>query len=127
MSNTSEYRQGSDRRRQSRGGRRAGDQWDFAPLVLLIGDEDPVTSMAEAVLAKLRFAVTTSKTVDSALKVVAGIRPNIVVAGAEAASRVRREAPEPLPIVIMTDEMRRDAEALIPAIRETLRTAAVVH
>ena len=82
--------------------------------------------MAEAVLAKLRFAVTTSKTVDSALKVVAGIRPNIVVAGAEAASRVRREAPEALPIVIMTDEMRRDAEALIPAIRETLR-AAVVH
>jgi len=82
--------------------------------------------MAEAVLAKLRFAVTTSKTVDGALKVVAGIRPNIVVAGAEAAQRVRSEAPDPLPIVVMTDEMRTNAEALIPAIRETLR-AAVVH
>ena len=82
--------------------------------------------MAEAVLAKLRFAVTTSKTVDGALKVVAGIRPNIVVAAADAANRVRAEAPEQLPIVVMTDEMRRDAEVLIPAIRETLR-ASVVH
>ena len=82
--------------------------------------------MAEAVLAKLRFAVTTSKTVDGALKVVAGIRPNLVVAGAEAARRVRSEAPGELAIVVMTDEMRENAEALIPAIRETLR-ASVMH
>ena len=90
--------------------------------MLLIGDEDPVTSMAEAVLAKLRFAVATS--VDDALKVVTGIKPDIVVAGAETAERVRASAPEGLAVVVMTDEMRRDPEVLIPAIRATLRALA---
>jgi DNA-binding response OmpR family regulator len=89
--------------------------------VLLIGDDGPVTGMAEAVLARLRFAVTTSKTVEEALKVVPGIRPDIIVAGADAAERVRREAPEHLSVVVMTEAMRQDPEVLIPAIRETLR------
>ena len=122
MSNTSEHRQGPDRRRQARGGRRANDYGEFSPLVLLIGDDGPVTSMAEAVLAKLRFAVTTSKTVDDALKVLEGLRPDIVVAGSEAADRVRREAPDGPSVVVMTEAMRRDPEVLIPAIRETLRS-----
>ncbi len=124
MSTSSEHRQGPDRRRQPRGGRRTGDHGDFSPLVLLIGDEDPVTSMAEAVLAKLRFAVATSRSVDDALKVVTGIKPDIVVAGAETAERVRASAPEGLAVVVMTDEMRRDPEVLIPAIRATLRARA---
>jgi CheY-like chemotaxis protein len=91
-------------------------------LVLLVGDGGPVTSMAEAVLAKLRFAVTTSSTVGDALKVLEGLRPDIVVAESDAAETVRREAPEGPAVVIMTEEMQRDPEALIPAIRQTLRS-----
>jgi hypothetical protein len=121
MTNTSEHRERADRRRQPRGGRRSGDRLDFAPLVLLVGDGSPVTSMAEAVLAKLRFAVTTSKSVDVALKVVRGIRPDIVVAGSEAAARVRSEGAGSLSVLVMTDEMRKNPEALIPAIRDALR------
>lgn len=120
MSNSSEHRQRIDRRRQPRGGRRSDDRWDFAPLVLLIGEETPVTSLAEAVLARLRFAVTTSRTVEDALKVVSGIRPDLVVADAATAARVRLEAPEHLAVVVMTDAMRSDPEALIPAIRQAL-------
>ena len=121
MAHTSEHRQGPDRRRQARGGRRTGDAGDLAPLVLLIGDDGAVTSMAEAVLAKLRFAVTTSRTVEDALRVFSGLRPDIVVAGSSDAERVRKEAPDGLSIVVMTEEMRRDPEVLIPAIRQTLR------
>lgn len=89
--------------------------------MLLVGDDEPVTSMAEAVLAKLRFAVTTSKTVDDAIRVLAGLRPDIVVAGAADANRVKREAAGKLSVVVMTDDMRENPEVLIPAIRETLR------
>jgi CheY-like chemotaxis protein len=122
MPNTSEHRQGPDRRRQARGGRRDGDAGDFAPLVLLIGDGGPVTNMAEAVLAKLRFAVTTTKSVDEALKVLTALRPDIVVAERAAADVVTRQATESLSVVVMTEEMQRNPEALIPAIRETLRS-----
>ena len=121
MAHASEHRHGADRRRKARGGRRAGDVQDLAPLVLLVGDDEPVTSMAEAVLAKLRFAVTTSKTVDDAIRVLAGLRPDIVVAGAADANRVKREASGKLSVVVMTDDMRENPEVLIPAIRETLR------
>lgn len=89
--------------------------------MLLVGDDEPVTSMAEAVLAKLRFAVTTSKTVDDAIRVLPGLRPDIVVAGAADANRVKREAAGKLSVVVMTDDMRENPEVLIPAIRETLR------
>jgi CheY-like chemotaxis protein len=122
MSNTSEHRHGPDRRQTLRGGRRTGDTGDYAPLVLLIGDDGPVMAMAEAVLAKLRFAVTTSKSVDEALKVMTSLRPDIVVAGKDAAGRVRAEAPEAPAVVVMTDAMRKNPEVLIPAIRETLRS-----
>ena len=122
MPNTSEHRQGPDRRRQPRGGRRAGDAGDFAPLVLLIGDGGTVTNMAEAVLAKLRFAVTTTRSVDEALKVLSALRPDIVVAEGPAADVVTRQAAESPSVVVMTEEMQRNPEALIPAIRESLRS-----
>src|SRR5688572_23351692 len=122
MSNSSEHRQGPDRRRQARGGRRTDDHGDFAPLVLLVGDEGPVTSMAEPVLAKLRVAVANGRTVDDALKVVTGVKPDIIVAGSDTAERVRASAPDQLSVVVMTDEMRRNPEVLIPAIRATLRS-----
>ena len=52
---------------------------------------------------------------------VTGIRPDVVVAEPEAAARIRLEAPEYLPVVVITDEMRSDREVLLEGIRETLR------
>ncbi len=121
MPQTPEQRRGPERRKQPRGGRRTEDPGGFAPLVLLVGEGEAVVAQSEAVLAKLRFAVTTSPTVEEALRVVTGIRPDVVVAEPEAAARIRLEAPEYLPVVVITDEMRSDREALLEGIRETLR------
>jgi CheY-like chemotaxis protein len=116
-----EHRNGPDRRRHSRGGRRLEDQPGFSPLVMLVGDDSVVMGPSEAVLSKLRFAVTISDTVDEALRVLNGLRPDVIVAGPADASRIRTEGPRHLPVLVMTGEMREDRAALIEGIRQMLR------
>ena len=121
MPNAPEQRRGPDRRRRPRGGRREEDREGFAPLVLLVGADASVVEQSEAVLAKLKFGVTVSSSVEEALVVLAGLRPDIVVAGPDDAHRIRMEAPEHLPVVVMTEEMRDNRGVLIEGIRQTLR------
>ena len=122
MAHILQHRSGDpDRRRLPRGGRRADDQQGYAPLVLLVGGDADVVGQSEAVLAKLRFAVATSGTVDEALRVMRGLRPDIVVADAEGAARIRLEAPDHVPVVVLDETMRADREALVEGIRETIR------
>jgi hypothetical protein len=116
-------RRGPDRRAVARGGRRAGDVDGFAPLVLLLGRGETVVAQAEAVLARLKFAVTTTGTVSEALRIMEGIRPNVVVADSDAALRLRLESFEDVPIVEMNPEMRDNPDALVEAIRHALRTS----
>ncbi|MEO8078062.1 MAG: hypothetical protein ABI818_17170 [Acidobacteriota bacterium] len=113
-----------ERRRRPRGGRRAEDAAGFAPLVLLIGSDPTLVGGSEAVLAKLRFGVTVSESVDDALRVMTALHPDIVVASPVDAPRIRIEVPEHLPVLVMTDEMRGDHEALVEGIRELLRSNA---
>ena len=115
------FTRGPERRRLVRGGRRAEDREGAAPLVLLIGERPDVVDRSEAILAKLRFGVTTSATVDDALRVLAQLRPDLVVSGPRDAERLRREAPEHLPVVVMDQRMQDSPEALIEEIRRTLR------
>ena len=89
--------------------------------MLIVGGDADVVGQSEAVLAKLHFAVATSGSVDEALRVMTGLRPDIVVADAEAASRIRLESPEHVPVVVLDDALRDDREALVEAIRETIR------
>ena len=117
MAQILEYRQGPDRRRQARGGRRDGDADGLAPLVLLIGEAPDVVERSEAILAKLRFAVTTSRNVEEALRVMPGLRPDLVIAAAEDAERVRMEAPQHVPVVAT----RETGEALVEEVRRALR------
>lgn len=126
MSNPFEHTRGPDRRKLPRGGRRAGDASGFAPLVLLVGSGESVVAQAETVLAKLRFAVATSGTVEDALRVMTGIRPDVIVAESDAAARIRLEAPEHLPVVVVSDEMRNDPDRFVGEIRHSLR-ANVKH
>src|ERR671919_2127562 len=121
MSYTPEQRQGPDRRRQPRGGRRPTDPEGFAPLVMVVGDD--AVRLAEAVLAKLRFAVTTSRTVDDAARVLPDLKPDIVVAASSDAARIRRDSGNHLAVVEMSDAMRADPHVLIESIRATLRRA----
>ena len=121
MPHTPDHRRGPDRRKLARGGRRNGDLTGFAPLVLLVGTGESVVARSELVLAKLRFAVTTSGTVEDALRVMTGIRPDVIVAESADASRIRLEAPEHLPVVVMSDAMRDDTDLFVDEIRQSLR------
>jgi len=121
MAEAFEHRQGPDRRRLPRGGRRAEDVAGFAPLVLVVGKGETAVAQSEAVLARLKFAVTRSGTVEEALRVMAGIRPDVVVAESDAASRIRLEAPEHVPVVEMNGDMRQNPDALVEGIRQAIR------
>ena len=116
-------RRGPDRRRQSRGGRRLKDGEGFAPLVMLVGDGPGMMDRSEAILAKLRFAVATSNSVEHALRVLPELKPDIVVAGEWDGARIRSIFPNHMPIVVLSRSMQDDPEELIEEIRRTLRAA----
>jgi len=86
-----------------------------------------VIAQAEAVLARLKFAVTTTGTVEEALRMMEGIRPDVVVAEADAASRLRLEWPEHIPVVEVNGEMRDDPDALVEGIRQALRANPITR
>ena len=116
-----EMRRGPDRRRRPRGGRREGDLDGVAPLVLLVGNQPDVTASAEAILAKLRFAVATSSTVEDALRVASDLHPDVVVAAEAVAAEIEQRADRPLRLVRMTGELQGDPNRLLAEIRHRLR------
>lgn len=120
---TPELRQGRERRREPRGGRRPGDSPGFAPLVL-VADEDAASGdMCEALLATLRFAVARVDSVDKAVAVISTLLPDVIVARARDVSPLQRAAwPSGVPFVTVTDGLREPG-ALIKAIRHALRSA----
>jgi hypothetical protein len=97
----------------------------LAPLVMVVGDESAVGDAVGAVLAKLKFAVTPSATVDEALRVLPTMRPDLIVAAHGDASRIRLECPEHRGVVVVTDRMRENAQLLVDEIRKALRSNAV--
>jgi hypothetical protein len=121
MGQVLEYRRGGERRRQPRGGRRSADRDGFAPLVLVVGVKPGMAEGAEAILAKLKFAVATGPGVDEALSVLPVLRPDLVVAAEADAKRLKGEAPASLPVVVMNAEMQARPEILVEAVRKTLR------
>ena len=121
MTQPYEHQRGPERRRMPRGGRRSGDAAGFAPLVMVVGRGEAVVAQSEAVLARLKFAVTTSGSVDEALRVMVGLRPDVVVAEPDAAMRIRLESSEPVPVVELNGDMRSNPDALVEGIREAIR------
>ena len=112
-------RRGPDRRRNARGGRRPDDPAGFSPLIMLVGREPEIVTLAEAVLAKLRFAVATIGGVEQALTILATLPAKLIVAGADDAKRIRSEAPG-FQVLEVTDEMRQDPMAVVGAVRRLL-------
>ena len=119
MTPPTEFRRGPDRRRQPRGGRRAEDNDGFAPLVLIGGDERSSTERAEAILAKLKFAVSTNDSAPEAVRGLADLRPDIVVVDPRHEPLFR--AATNVPIV----SAREDPEALLEDIRRALRVTPI--
>ena len=91
---------------------------------MLVGDEPGMIDGSEAILAKLRFAVATSRSVDDALRVLPDLKPDLVVAGEGDEARLRSGTPTHVPVVVMSRSMQDNPEALIEAIRRTLRDAS---
>lgn len=120
---TPELRQGPDRRREPRGGRRPGDASGFAPLVL-VADEDAASGdMCETLLATLRFAVARVDSMDKAVAVISTLLPDVIVARARDVSPLQRAAwPSGVPFVTVTDGLREPG-ALVDAIRHAIRSA----
>ena len=122
---TPELRQGPDRRREPRGGRRPEDKPGFAPLVLVADEDESSGDMCEALLATLRFAVARVDSMDKAVSVISTLLPDVIVARARDVSSLQRAAwPSGVPFVTVTDSLR-DPDALIDAIRRAIRSARV--
>jgi hypothetical protein len=118
-------RRGEDRRGRPRGGRRAGDQTGYAPLVMLVDEDSTNGARCEAILAKLRFAVAPAHSVEEALRVMDALRPNVIVARVADVGRLRNASPAGVPLVIISDELT-DPEAMIEAIRQAIRQGPTV-
>jgi hypothetical protein len=116
-------RQGADRRRRPRGGRRTSDQQGFAPLVLLVDEDADSGQRCEAILAKLRFAVAPAHTLAEATRVMDALRPNLIVGHVSDPEALRRATPDDVPLVIL-DEALSAPEAMLGEIRRALRKPA---
>src|SRR5438105_4167305 len=119
MPDATERRQGPDRRRAPRGGRRDADQAGYAPLVLVVDRDAGGRDACEAILAKLRFAVAPVESAEKALSLMAALKPDIVVVRDSEASILRGIT---APLVVMHEA--QDPLALIEDIRRALRSAA---
>lgn len=121
MTHATELRGGIDRRRQARGGRRPADVEGLSPLVMVVGDHAAVGDATGAVLAKLKFAVAPSPSVDDALRVLTTLRPDLIIANADTAARIQLECPEHRGVLVVSDAMREDPYLTIDEIRMALR------
>ena len=118
-----DLRQGRDRRRAPRGGRRPDDVPGFTPLVFLVDEDRTSADISETLLATLRFAVARMDSVARAVTVVSTLLPDVIVVRARDVAALQRAAwPSDVPVVTVTAGLREPA-ALIQAIRAAVRTA----
>ena len=120
MNDEYEHRRGPDRRSTRRGGRRDSDRKGFAPLVLLLDDNDDSNTRCEAILARLHFAVAPTRSIDEAKRVMDALRPDVIVARISDAATLRQATAADLPIVLLANDLL-DPEVLVEEIRRELR------
>jgi PleD family two-component response regulator len=120
MDDAHDQRRGPDRRSTRRGGRRETDRKGFAPLVLVVDDDEDSAARCEAILARLHFAVAPTRSIEEAGRVMDALRPDIIVARIADAAALRRATAADLPIVLLADDLL-DPEVLIEEIRRELR------
>src|SRR5690349_8687918 len=95
-----QQRLGSDRRRFWRGGRRATDRPGYSPLVMVVDGDGTRRDLAEAILAKLRFAVVPVESLERAVSIVRALRPAAIVCPDGSAESLRDALPyQTIPIV----------------------------
>lgn len=88
--------------------------------MLVVGDGRQPEREAEAILARLNFAVAPAVDIVEARRVIESLNPDLIVAHADDAAALRSDGAVDVPIVESSDT-RRDAEALVQRIRFALR------
>jgi len=121
-------RLGPDRRRRPRGGRRNNDRGGYTPMIVVIDGDSGRRDVAEAILAKLHFAVAPFESVDEAVSAMRALIPEAVVACEDAAASIRGRLPNdregrPIPLLAITRELAAP-EAMVDALRHLLRPKA---
>ena len=117
MPTPSERRGRPDRRTAARGGRRPHDRPGSTPLVLVVGDGGDPQHESETILRELKFAVAPAADAGEALRVVEGMRPDLIVAPPDQASRLRDAG---IPIVEYSAGDTTDG-GLVKRLREAIR------
>ena len=120
MNDQPEHRRGPDRRSTRRGGRRTTDKAGFAPLVLIVDDNEDSNARCEAILAKLHFAVAPTRSIEEAGRVMEALRPDVIVARVADAAALRQATAADLTIVLLAEDLL-DPEVLVNEIRRELR------
>jgi hypothetical protein len=118
-------RNGPDRRRFARGGRRATDLQGYTPLVFVVDARPSGRDTCEAILAKLRFAVAPFDSIDQAKRAIKGLKPDLVLVTKDHFDEMRASLPAgrgdgPLPILPLPDGELSTA-SLIEEVRRALR------
>ena len=87
--------------------------------MLLVSNGTDMTQQSEAILAKLRFAVSTSENLDHALRVLPDLRPDLVVAREQDVARIREAVL--VPVVVMKPGTESSVETLVEDVLRTVR------
>jgi len=94
--------------------------------VLVIDADYRRRQIAEAILAKLQFAVAPVGSIEQALSIVGELDPAAIVCRVRDTAVLRAAVAADLPIVNVADDMLA-ADVLIDALRAALRSTARVH
>ncbi len=118
---TSDRRLRPDRRRHPRGGRRPGDQPGYAPLVMVLDANHHRRDLAEAILAKLQFAVAPVESVEKAVSIAQALKPSLIVCAPADVAGVRRGLTVDVPVIAI-DTADAVTDALVEMVRAALRS-----
>ncbi len=96
-------------------------------MIVVIDGDAHRRDIAEAILAKLRFAVAPFESVDKAIVAMRALRPEVVVAREDAVAALRGMLPTDregrvIPLLAITDALSTP-EALVDALRRLLQPA----
>ncbi len=80
--------------------------------------------LAEAILAKLQFAVAPVESVEKALSIAQALRPSLIVCAPEEVAGIRRGLTMAVPVVGV-DTRVAVTEELVEVVRAALRSAAI--
>ena len=87
--------------------------------MLLVGEDHNIAQQAEAILCRLKFAVSVTTDPDEALRILPGLRPNVIVVAPRHELLMR--AASPVPVVTIGD----DFDTMINDVRRALRVTPI--